>query len=200
MYILYTIANKKTEINDLQSLGWWWGLPRLGDLAFGCQSDCQCLGLHQPSYLVLFQYVCGNDICRAGESCQMYPLDCASATISLVACGNGVCEAGDGENFLNWPYDCHGDTAASHYCGSGYSCETESCCNQRSFRCTSLTSGSVSTCCSDGVCTWGKSSKTCNLYCKAWKTWDFSACNNAIATANAKYQDCVLGLEWVSNW
>jgi spore coat protein A len=47
-----------------------------------------------------------NGICEAGEDCYGCPVDCAQVSGAL--CGNGLCEAGDGENCVTCAADCAG--------------------------------------------------------------------------------------------
>ncbi len=63
---------------------------------------------------------CDNDgFCEAGEDAVNCASDCA--TVSGAACGNGLCEIGDGEDCLSCPADCNGDQNAgvdSFCCGN----------------------------------------------------------------------------------
>jgi spore coat protein A len=52
-----------------------------------------------------------NGSCELGEDCVSCPSDCAS--VSGAFCGNGLCEAGDGENFNTCPADCAGKQKGS---------------------------------------------------------------------------------------
>ena len=47
-----------------------------------------------------------NGVCELYEDCYSCPNDCALE--SGARCGNGLCEAGDGENCANCPEDCPG--------------------------------------------------------------------------------------------
>jgi len=66
---------------------------------------------HDPAY-------CNNDgICDPYEDCVSCANDCAE--VSGAACGNGLCEAGDGENCLTCPADCAGKqtgAASKQFC------------------------------------------------------------------------------------
>jgi spore coat protein A len=58
-----------------------------------------------------------DDVCSANEDCVSNPNDCAKVSGAL--CGNGLCEAGDGENCVTCPEDCAGKqkgSAANQFC------------------------------------------------------------------------------------
>ncbi|MEE9217659.1 MAG: zinc-dependent metalloprotease family protein [Acidobacteriota bacterium] len=66
--------------------------------------------------------VCDNDgICESDEDCAWCGGDCVSGPGFL--CGNGICEAGDGEDCLTCPVDCNGRQTAKlaerFCCGNG---------------------------------------------------------------------------------
>jgi hypothetical protein len=80
-------------------------------------------------------------------------------------CGNGVCEAGNGEDCVTCPADCagvqNGKPSARYCCGFGGSrpvgCDAS--------RCGACTTQAVSACCGDGVCTGEESMTTCFRDC-----------------------------------
>jgi hypothetical protein len=106
---------------------------------------------------------CGNGICDNGEDCNTCPIDCPKGTIKRASCGNGVCEAGDGETYYSCPYDCRGDAIGSILCGLYASCAPA--CNAGDFSCTNIPRGSDTSCCGDGLCTAGENDITCKTDC-----------------------------------
>ena len=48
----------------------------------------------------------GDGICDPGEDCDNCPSDCITGGGAV--CGNGICEAGDGEDCLSCALDCNG--------------------------------------------------------------------------------------------
>jgi hypothetical protein len=107
---------------------------------------------------------CGNSACEPGESCVTCPLDCSSQVVAWAVCGNGVCEAADGETFYTCPVDCRGDTNSTYFCGVNGTCDNVAC-NQESYACTTTSAGSVETCCGDGICSIGETVQTCSIDC-----------------------------------
>jgi hypothetical protein len=106
---------------------------------------------------------CGDGFCDMGEDCESCPMDCPSAVVSLAECGNGICEAGNGESYDTCPYDCRGDPTVPYKCGGRNGCRAE--CNQGSFQCTTKPVGNIQSCCGDQKCTAGESDSVCPVDC-----------------------------------
>jgi hypothetical protein len=79
-------------VNDCQD-----GTPECTDPGFTCDEvNDECV--FSP---------CDNDgVCESGEDCNNCS-DCIGGTAPGFSCGNGLCEAGDGENGVNCPVDCN---------------------------------------------------------------------------------------------
>ena len=118
--------------------------------------------------------VCDNDgVCEAGEDCFNCAGDCVSGTTSGAACGNGVCEAGDGEDCVTCPADCNGvqngKPAGRFCCGAGGGTNPLPCsdpvCTSGGFSCTDVPQPPVSFCCGDLMCEGSESCSNCALDC-----------------------------------
>jgi len=118
--------------------------------------------------------VCDDDgVCEAGEDCFGCPGDCASGSTSGASCGNGVCEAGDGEDCLSCAADCNGvqggKPAGRFCCGDGdgenpLPCSDASC-STGGWSCTDVPSVPGSFCCGQFGCESGESCSSCALDC-----------------------------------
>ncbi len=119
---------------------------------------------------------CDNDgICEVGEDCGTCPNDCIGGTTSGASCGNGVCEAGDGENASLCPADCNGITSgkpANRFsCGFGDSNNnnpvgcSDSRCTSEGYQCTEVPVVPASYCCGDSTCSGPEDSSSCSLDC-----------------------------------
>ncbi|CAJ1440022.1 unnamed protein product [Effrenium voratum] len=102
-----------------------------------------------------------------GTSC---PSDCASQTGGGAVCGNGVCEAGNGETCRTCPADCagrrNGRRRNRFCCGDSRTACSDSRCSANSLSCTMSEVVTETSCCGDGVCTAGlESSGTCSIDC-----------------------------------
>ena len=120
--------------------------------------------------------VCDNDgVCETDEDCLNCANDCISGTIPGAVCGNGVCEAGDGENALTCSADCNstlnGKPSGRFACGfnDGYGPEAcDSRCNAGGNTCTETPVGPAGDfCCGDDTCEGDENSSTCSLDCGA---------------------------------
>ncbi len=118
--------------------------------------------------------VCDNDgICEIDEDCNNCPNDCVSGTTSGAACGNGVCEAGNGEDCVSCAADCNGKQngkPANRFCcgdGDGQNplpC-SDSACSSGGWSCTDVPVSGGSFCCGDLVCDSGEDCSNCALDC-----------------------------------
>jgi hypothetical protein len=108
---------------------------------------------------------CGDGLCSPGESCDTCPADCARGTFAYAVCGNGVCEAADGETMMTCPYDCRTDRTGVFKleCGLNGACPTG--CNEGRFVCTTFSAGTMDSCCGDGACTQGENARVCAVDC-----------------------------------
>lgn len=117
---------------------------------------------------------CDNDgTCELGEDCNGCPADCPSGTTSGAICGNGICEAGNGENCVTCAADCNGKQNGSpggrFCCGDGGGQNPVPCsdarCSTGGFSCTTVPANPGSFCCGDLTCGSGESCGTCALDC-----------------------------------
>jgi len=114
-----------------------------------------------------------DGVCELGEDCNSCPSDCVSGTTSGASCGNGICEAGDGENCVNCAADCNGQQngrpANRFCCGDGGGTNPVDCsdsrCTTGGFSCTTEPATVGSFCCGDLVCSSGESCSNCALDC-----------------------------------
>jgi len=117
--------------------------------------------------------VCDNDgICEAGENCGNCASDCIGGTTPGAACGNGICEAGDGETAATCSADCNGvlngKPSSRFSCGLtgqyAVSCSDPRC-TTGGFDCTEVPVAPVDYCCGDDVCGGPEDSNSCALDC-----------------------------------
>lgn len=117
--------------------------------------------------------VCNNNgTCEAGEDCLSCPNDCVSGSTPGAVCGNGVCEAGDGENCVTCAADCNGTQSgkpANRFCCGFGGTNPVGCsdtrCTSGGFNCTTTPQPSSSFCCGDFACSQGESCANCALDC-----------------------------------
>jgi len=102
---------------------------------------------------------CTNGVCEVGEDCTSCAADCASGSYGGAVCGNGVCEAGDGEDCVSCPDDCNGKQngkpSGRFCCGDGDGVNPLSCSDPAcggAGACTDLPSQGATYCCGDGIC------------------------------------------------
>jgi len=117
---------------------------------------------------------CDNDgICEVGEDCNNCVNDCASGNTSGAVCGNGICEAGNGENCVTCAADCNGRQSgkpANRYCcGDGGGTNPVSCsdsrCSASGNTCTDVPTLPGSFCCGINGCEVGEGCGNCGLDC-----------------------------------
>ena len=145
------------------------GIDNDCDGDFDC-ADSDCSG--DPSCEV----ICDNDgTCEAGEDCNNCPNDCISGTTAGAVCGNGICEAGDGENGANCSADCNsrlgGKPSNRFSCGFNDGLNPDGCgdsrCTTGGFECTEVPVPSGSFCCGDATCEGAEDSLSCEIDCGA---------------------------------
>jgi len=119
---------------------------------------------------------CTNGICSATETCANCPADCTAG--GGAACGNGVCEAGNGENCLTCAADCNGRQGGKpngrFCCGASGGIGNVGC---SASQCGNCTTGSSSTCCGDGTCSGSENSTTCQRDCGSAPVCGDGTCN-----------------------
>jgi hypothetical protein len=116
---------------------------------------------------------CGDGVCDPGEDCVSCPEDCVSGPLPVASCGNGLCEAGDGENASNCRADCagylKGKPSGRFSCGSGDRYGPDGCgdsrCTSGSFACTEDPLPIGNFCCGDGTCEGDEDASICQLDC-----------------------------------
>jgi len=115
----------------------------------------------------------GNGVCDAGENCNGCPGDCAGGTTSGARCGNGVCEAGNGEDCLSCASDCNGAQGGkpqNRYCcgdgsGSGPIPCSDSRCTAKGRSCTTVPVTPSSYCCGNATCENPENCSVCAIDC-----------------------------------
>ena len=116
---------------------------------------------------------CDNDgVCELGEDCNNCPNDCISGTVPGSVCGNGICEAGDGEDCVSCAADCNGVQGGKpsnrYCCGDGDGTNPVTCSDSRCGGPAQCTSDPVipgSFCCGDSICDASESCSSCGLDC-----------------------------------
>jgi len=115
-----------------------------------------------------------GETCEADEDCNGCPGDCPSGTTSGAVCGNGICEAANGEDCLSCAADCNGKQNGNpnnrFCCGAGTTGHgavdcTDSRCTSGGFQCTDVPLTGSSFCCGDLTCDAGEYCGTCALDC-----------------------------------
>jgi hypothetical protein len=126
--------------------------------------------------------VCDNDgVCETDEICTSCPNDCVSG--SGAVCGNGICEAGNGEDCVSCPADCRGKQSGKpsgrFCCGDGGGENPVSCsdgrCISNGFQCSHTPASPF--CCGDGVCGGRESGFDCEIDCGPPPFCGDGACN-----------------------
>ncbi|NIP38907.1 MAG: M23 family metallopeptidase [Candidatus Dadabacteria bacterium] len=119
-----------------------------------CQADCGTCS------------TCGNGACDLTEDCNTCPQDCISG--SGPSCGNGICEAAEGEDCKSCPIDCNSKTKGNpktHFCcGEGGVCGNSQC-SSDPYSCTEDPSASY--CCGDAICEGAEDTSSCEIDCTA---------------------------------
>jgi hypothetical protein len=106
---------------------------------------------------------CSNGVCDGGETCASCAQDCVGTG---AACGDSVCQAGNGESCVTCPTDCNGRQGGKpngrFCCGSGgvnpVGCDPGLC--------GSCTTQPISVCCGDGVCNGDETFAICARDCQ----------------------------------
>jgi hypothetical protein len=112
--------------------------------------------------------LCGDAECTLGEVCDTCAIDCPSTG---PVCGNGICEAGGGEDCLSCPADCRGQTGGSpknrFCCGDGDGPKPIGCgnslCTESTWECSSAPM--IVYCCGNGACENVQESSLCEIDC-----------------------------------
>ena len=114
---------------------------------------------------------CNEDtVCDFGEDCAICGGDCFSG--AGATCGNGVCEAGDGENCRNCPADCAGSSTGKpggRFCCGFHAPDSVGCllaaCHEDGYACAETPA--VASCCGDLFCATGEDAVNCAVDCAA---------------------------------
>lgn len=103
--------------------------------------------------------------CDLGENCDSCPDDCIGHDGSQ-ACGDGICQPGNGEDCLSCPSDCQGKQKGSQSsrfcCGADVDC-SDARCNADTWVCDDTQPAPY--CCGDGVCDPGEYPCNCRVDC-----------------------------------
>jgi spore coat protein A len=117
----------------------------------------------------------GDGTCELGEDCQSCPGDCAQ--VSGASCGNGLCEAGDGENCVTCAEDCAGkQKGKNQFCcgfddgqvGGPIGCGVDAAdnrCIDASANLFCRVSARLSACCGDALCEGEETVSSCGVDC-----------------------------------
>lgn len=130
--------------------------------------------------------ICGDGVCGFPfENKTNCPVDCAG-TVPKFKCGDGVCNAGDGEDCRTCPEDCsgklNGNRNKRYCCGDSTPCSDKRCRRGRRT-CSSVRMGDEQWECGDGICTGSvETAATCSNDCT-----DTGCCGDGICNAN---EDC----------
>jgi hypothetical protein len=118
---------------------------------------------------------CGDGTCDPGEDCNSCPSDCISGELPGAVCGNGLCEAGNGENGVNCAADCNGRLngkpsnrfSCGFDTGDGYAPDGcgDSRCTTGDYQCTEIPVNPVNYCCGDLTCEGVEDSFSCEVDC-----------------------------------
>ncbi len=115
-----------------------------------------------------------NGTCDPGEDCVSCPADCAQ--VSGASCGNGLCEAGDGENCLTCAGGlcrqaegqehqfCCGHTVGNGPIGCGVDVNDNRCIDASANLFCRVTAR-VSACCGDKLCEGAETIASCGIDC-----------------------------------
>ncbi|MHC4610960.1 MAG: hypothetical protein ACYS7M_11510, partial [Planctomycetota bacterium] len=99
--------------------------------------------------------------CDLTENCNSCPDDCISHDGSQ-ACGDGICQPGNGEDCLSCPSDCrgkqNGNPSSRYCCGEDVDCTDERC-NADTWVCDDALPAAF--CCGDGTCAYGEDECNC---------------------------------------
>jgi hypothetical protein len=115
-----------------------------------------------------------NGVCEGGEDCNNCAEDCISGTTPGADCGNGICEASNGENGVTCPADCasklNGKPQDRFSCGFGDGYAPEGCggdsrCVTDGFDCTEVPVEPGAYCCGDAICEGAEDGFTCEVDC-----------------------------------
>jgi hypothetical protein len=107
---------------------------------------------------------CTNGFCDATESCASCAQDCVRPG---AVCGDGVCQAGNGETCISCPTDCNGRQGgkpSGRFC-CGFGGTSPVGCD--AALCGACTTQNLTACCGDGVCSGGETTATCDRDCAA---------------------------------
>jgi hypothetical protein len=136
----------------------------------GCGGTVSC-----TASCTLNTNACTDGICSGSETCSSCPLDCRHGGAT---CGNGLCEAADGENCLTCAADCRGQQggkpASRFCCGAAGGVNNVGC---SASQCGSCTTTASSGCCGDGACGSGENGTNCSRDCGAAPVCGDLACN-----------------------
>jgi hypothetical protein len=143
------------------------------DSVFGCSHDAVVCELGEVCFAgSCTPLVCDDDgVCESGEDCDNCPNDCIAGDGPV--CGNGICEAGAGEDCLSCALDCNGrqkgKPSSRFCCGDGAGTGPLSCgdnrCSSGGWFCSDAPVAPF--CCGDGSCDGLEDPLICSLDCGA---------------------------------
>jgi len=139
---------------------------------------------------------CYNNVCEADENCDSCPQDCIEGTSSGAVCGNGICEAGNGEDCVSCPDDCNGvqggKPSKRFCCGDGDGKNPVGCSDGRCGEpeaCTGDPVPVVGFCCGDGSCSSPEDGYNCEVDCGLPPYCGDNSCNTGEDQCNCA-DDC----------